>query len=184
MSRPRRRRGRLRPGLGVLPVVLGLLDGITNAPGMTAHPVPAGGSGTGLGSALRVASFALVTGRCWPSSSPGTWSCGRACSEAGGHLNLLDRGALGATRLGRGCPPGRAGRRRPGQPGQFLHLSPPGYRRRVSRPRGCPSPWPWACWRSWAWWSATGWAGAPVQWAAALAAGIVVTAVGAVLNIA
>ena len=47
MTRPLQRPGRLRRGVSVLPVVLGLLDGITNALGLAAHSILAGSSGPG-----------------------------------------------------------------------------------------------------------------------------------------
>ncbi len=99
-SRPRRRPARLRPGVSVLPVVLGLLDGITNALGLTAHSILAGGSGVGLGLALRVASFALVTS-VFAIFVARYVDLRTGLIRAGRHLNLLDRGALAVTRLGR-----------------------------------------------------------------------------------
>ena len=47
----------------MLPIVLGLPDGITNALGLNARSILGGGHGSGLGFglALRVASFALIT---------------------------------------------------------------------------------------------------------------------------
>ena len=100
MTRPPRRPGRLRLGISVLPVVLGLLDGITNALGLTAHSILAGGSGLGLGLALRVASFALVTAA-FAIFVARYVELRVGLIRAGRQLNLLKRGALATTRLGR-----------------------------------------------------------------------------------
>ena len=94
------RGGRLRFGVSVLPVVLGLLDGITNALGLTAHAILAGGTGLGLGLALRVASFALVTAT-FAIFVARYVELRTGLIRAGKQLNLLKRGALAATRLGR-----------------------------------------------------------------------------------
>ncbi len=101
MSRPlSRRRTRRRISLSVLPVVLGLLDGITNALGLTAHSILAGGSGVGLGLALRVASFSLVTA-VFAIFVARYADLRTGLIRAGRQLNLLERGALATTRLGR-----------------------------------------------------------------------------------
>jgi hypothetical protein len=90
----------LHPGVSVLPVVLGSVDGITNALGLASHPILAGGGGLGLGLALRVASFALVTGA-FAIFVARYVELRAALIRAGRHLNLLERGALATTRLGR-----------------------------------------------------------------------------------
>ncbi len=101
MSRqPRRRPARLRPGVSVLPVVLGLLDGITNALGLTARSILGSGSGVGLGLALRVASFALVTA-VFAIFVARYVELRTGLIRASRQLNLLQRGALATTRLGR-----------------------------------------------------------------------------------
>ena len=84
----------------MLPVVLGLLDGITNALGLAAHSILAGSSGVGLGLALRVASFALVTA-VFAIFVARYVELRTGLIRAGRHLNLLERGALATTRLGR-----------------------------------------------------------------------------------
>jgi len=101
VSPPRRRRlGRLRLSVGVLPVVLGLLDGITNALGLAAHSILGGGGGVGLGLALRVACFALVTA-VFAIFVARYIELRVGLIRAGRQLNLLERGALATTRLGR-----------------------------------------------------------------------------------
>ncbi len=94
-----RRTGK-RLGISVLPVVLGSVDGITNALGLAAHSILAGGAGLGLSLALRVASFALVTA-VFAIFVARYVELRVALIQAGRHLNLLERGALAATRLGR-----------------------------------------------------------------------------------
>ena len=94
------RHTRLRLGVSVLPVVLGSVDGITNALGLAAHSILAGSGGLGLGLALRVALFALVTAAF--SIFVARYVELRAgLIRAGRHLNLLERGALATTSLGR-----------------------------------------------------------------------------------
>jgi hypothetical protein len=101
VSRLRRRRpGGLRIGIGVLPVVLGLLDGITNALGLAAHSILAVGSGVGPGLALRVACFALVTA-VFAIFVARYIELRVDLIRAGRQLNLLERGARATTRLGR-----------------------------------------------------------------------------------
>jgi hypothetical protein len=102
VSPPRERsaRAKLRLGISVLPVVLGLLDGITNALGLTAHSILVGGTGVSPGLALRVASFALVT-VVFAVFVARYVDLRTGLIRAGRHLNLLDRGALATTRLGR-----------------------------------------------------------------------------------
>jgi len=90
----------MRRGASVLPVVLGLLDGITNALGLAAHSILAGGGGLGLGLALRVASFALVTA-VFAIFVARYVELRVGLIRAGRQLNLLERGALATTRLGR-----------------------------------------------------------------------------------
>jgi hypothetical protein len=83
-----------------LPIVLGLLDGITNALGLTSGSLLHGGGGVTLGLSLRVASFALATaliaifGARYVELRVGL-------IRASKQLNLLKRGALATTRLGR-----------------------------------------------------------------------------------
>ena len=100
MSRPSRRPTRLRLGVSVLPVVLGSLDGITNALGLAAHTILAGGGGLGLALALRVASFALVTA-VFAIFVARYVELRAGLIRAGRQLNLLERGTLATTRLGR-----------------------------------------------------------------------------------
>jgi hypothetical protein len=83
----------------VLPIVLGLLDGITNALGLAAHSI-LGGGGVGLGLALRVACFALVTA-VFAIFVARYIELRVGLIRAGRQLNLLERGALATTRLGR-----------------------------------------------------------------------------------
>jgi hypothetical protein len=97
---PRLRPARLRLGVSVLPIVLGLLDGITNALGLAAHAILGGGNGVGLSLALRVASFALITA-VFAIFVARYIELRVALIRAGRQLNLLERGALATTRLGR-----------------------------------------------------------------------------------
>lgn len=99
---PWRRPTRLRLPVKVLPVVLGLLDGITNALGLAAHSILGGDNGSepGLGLALRVASFAFVTA-VFSILVARYVELRVGLIRAGKQLNLLDRGALAATKLGR-----------------------------------------------------------------------------------
>jgi len=101
-SLPGHRPAGLRLPVKVLPVVLGLLDGITNALGLAAHSILGGdnGSGPGLGLALRVASFALVTA-VFAIFVARYVELRAGLIRAARQLNLLERGALAATRLGR-----------------------------------------------------------------------------------
>ena len=84
----------------MLPIVLGLLDGITNALGLAARSILSGGSAAGLGLALRIAAFALVTA-VFAVFVARYVELRADLIQAGRQLNLLDRGALAATRLGR-----------------------------------------------------------------------------------
>ncbi len=94
------RRAGLRLGVRVLPVVLGSVDGISNALGLAAHSILAAGGGLGLGLALRVASFALVTA-VFAVFVARYVELRAGLIRAGRHLNLLERGALATTKLGR-----------------------------------------------------------------------------------
>lgn len=100
MSRAGRARLRWQPGRRVLPMVLGLLDGITNALGLTSGSLLNGGSAVTVGLSLRVAGFALATavvaifGARYVELRVGL-------IRASKQLNLLKRGALATTRLGR-----------------------------------------------------------------------------------
>jgi hypothetical protein len=101
MRRARLARPRwLQVGRRTLPIVLGLLDGITNALGLTSGSLLHGGGGVTLGLSLRVASFALATaliaifGARYVELRVGL-------IRASKQLNLLKRGALATTRLGR-----------------------------------------------------------------------------------
>jgi hypothetical protein len=95
-----RTRPRWQPGQRVLPVVLGVLDGITNALGLTSGSLLHGGGGVTVGLSLRVAGFALATallaifGARYVELRVGL-------VRASKQLNLLKRGALATTRLGR-----------------------------------------------------------------------------------
>jgi VIT1/CCC1 family predicted Fe2+/Mn2+ transporter len=86
--------------IGVLPIVLGLTDGITNALGLAARSILGEGSQAGLGLALRIASFALVTA-VFSVFVARYVELRAALIRAGRQLNLLERGALATTRLGR-----------------------------------------------------------------------------------
>lgn len=97
MSRsPWRRPAGPRLPVSVLPIVLGLLDGITNTLGLAAHSILDDRSGL----ALPVALFALVTAvfaifvARYVGLRVGLIRVGR-------QLNLLEQSALAATRLGR-----------------------------------------------------------------------------------
>jgi hypothetical protein len=100
MKRPRLARPRWQPGRRILPMVLGLLDGITNALGLTSGLLLNGGGAVTLSLSLRVASFALATalvaifGARYVELRVGL-------IRASKQLNLLKRGALATTRLGR-----------------------------------------------------------------------------------
>ena len=99
---PWRRATGLRFPVSVLPIVLGLLDGITNALGLAARSIlgEGDGSGLGLGLALRVALFALVTA-VFAIVVARYVELRVGLIRAGRQLNLLEQGALAATRLGR-----------------------------------------------------------------------------------
>jgi len=176
---------RLRPDIRVLPLVLGLLDGITNALGLAAHSILGAGAGVSLGLALRVASFALVTAvfaifvARYVDQRTGLLRASR-------QLNLLQRGALATTRLG------RAARRDALTDAAQASLA--SYCGALV-PLGIAVAFPASTWLSLI--VAVGMltllglivghrlGGRPGLWAVALAAaGIIVTAVGAVLNIA
>jgi VIT1/CCC1 family predicted Fe2+/Mn2+ transporter len=86
--------------IGVLPIVLGLTDGITNALGLAARSILHEGSQAGLGLALRIAFFALVTA-VFSVFVARYVELRVALIRAGRQLNLLERGALATTRLGR-----------------------------------------------------------------------------------
>jgi hypothetical protein len=81
-------------------MVLGVLDGITNALGLTSGLLLHGGSAVTVGLSLRVASFALATallaifGARYVELRVGLVRASR-------QLNLLKRGELATTRLGR-----------------------------------------------------------------------------------
>ena len=91
--------GWLRRHASVLSIVLGLVDGITNALGLAAHSVLHGGAG-GLGLALRIAFFALVTA-VFAVFVARYVELRTDLIQAGKQLNLLERGKLATTRLGR-----------------------------------------------------------------------------------
>jgi len=99
---PWRRATGLRFPVSSLPIVLGLLDGITNALGLAAHSILGGGDGSrlGFGLALRVALFALVTA-VFAIFVARYVEMRASLIRAGRQLNLLEQGALAATRLGR-----------------------------------------------------------------------------------
>ena len=82
--------------------MLGLLDGITDALGLAAHSILGGGDGSrlGFGLALRVALFALVTA-VFAIFVARYVEMRASLIRAGRQLNLLEQGALAATRLGR-----------------------------------------------------------------------------------
>lgn len=88
--------------VSILPVVLGLLDGITNALGLAGRSILGNGHGDGLGFALalRVASFALITA-VFAVFVARYVELRVDLIRAGRQLNLLERGALATTRLGR-----------------------------------------------------------------------------------
>jgi hypothetical protein len=89
----------LRRHASVLSIVLGLVDGITNALGLAAHSILHGGAG-GLGLALRIAFFALATA-VFAVFVARYVELRTDLIQAGKQLNLLERGALATTRLGR-----------------------------------------------------------------------------------
>jgi hypothetical protein len=82
------------------PIVLGLIDGITNALGLSSGSILRGGSALGLGLSLRVATFALATAA-FAIFVAQYVDLRFALIGAAKHLNLLKRGALATTRLGR-----------------------------------------------------------------------------------
>ena len=90
---------RLRRHASVLPIVLGLVDGITNALGLATHSILHGGAGS-LGLALRIAFFALATA-VFAVFVARYVELRTNLLQAGKQLNLLERGALATTRLGR-----------------------------------------------------------------------------------
>jgi len=170
----------------VLPIVLGLLDGITNALGLAAHAILGGGSGgVGLGLALRVASFALVTA-VFAIFVARYVELRTGLIRASRQLNLLDRGVLAATRLGRAARRDALADAAQASPASLLRRpSPAGYRRRVSR---IPVARPLVLAISML--IFLGLVGGhrlgenPGLWAALAAAGIILAGVGAMLNIA
>jgi VIT1/CCC1 family predicted Fe2+/Mn2+ transporter len=93
-------KARLQIGRRTLPIVLGLLDGITNTLGLTSGSLLHGGGGVSPGLSLRVATFAWATalvaifGARYVELRVGL-------IRASKQLNLLQRGALATTRLGR-----------------------------------------------------------------------------------
>jgi hypothetical protein len=91
--------GPRRP-VSVLPIVLGLLDGITIALGLAAPSIFGDRSGLGFGLALRVALFALFTA-VFSVFVARYVELRVGLTRAGRQLNLLGQGALAATRLGR-----------------------------------------------------------------------------------
>jgi hypothetical protein len=91
--------GWLRRRASVLSIVLGLVDGITNALGLAAHSVLHGSAG-GLGLALRIAFFALATA-VFAVFVARYVELRTDLIQAGKQLNLLERGTLATTRLGR-----------------------------------------------------------------------------------
>ena len=144
---PLRRATGLRFPVSVLPIVLGLLDGITNALGLAARSIlgEGDGSGLGLGLALRVALFALVTA-VFAIVVARYVELRVGLIRAGRQLNLLEQGELAATRLGRVARRDavadavQACRQLPRRP------SPVGCGGCVSRiPPGFPSSWRKAC---------------------------------------
>jgi hypothetical protein len=129
----------------VLPIVLGLLDGITNALGLAARSILSEGSAAGLGLALRIAAFALVTA-VFAVFVARYVELRADLIRAGRQLNLLDRGALAATRLGQSAFRGALSDAAQASLASFPAL----YSHWVSRPRfprtpGFPSPWRYAC---------------------------------------
>lgn len=90
---------RLRRHVSVLPIVLGLVDGITNALGLAAHSI-LHGSAAGLGLALRIAFFALATA-VFAVFVARYVELRTDLIQAGKQLNLLERGSLATTHLGR-----------------------------------------------------------------------------------
>jgi len=91
---------RLTVRASVLAIVLGLVDGITNALGLAARSILHGGSPAGLGLALRIAFFAMVTA-VFAVFVARYVELRTDLIQAGRQLNLLERGALATTRLGR-----------------------------------------------------------------------------------
>ncbi len=90
----------LRRRASVLAIVLGLVDGITNALGLAARSILHGGSGSGLSLALRIAFFALATS-VFAVFVARYVELRTDLIRAGRQLNLLERGVLATTRLGR-----------------------------------------------------------------------------------
>ena len=90
----------LRRRASVLAIVLGLVDGITNALGLASRSILHGGSQSGPGLALRIAFFALATA-VFAVFVARYVDLRAGLIQAGRQLNMLKRGALATTRLGR-----------------------------------------------------------------------------------